>query len=217
MPRCRKILANGKRCRANAISGSKFCLFHTPGQKMKRRKKSTPAAPAKKSMMQRSAENQLAVRGSKKIANATAAYGAYLQTRPESRSISKKHSARYHRDGTRYVGATTSRFTEHYTSDRGRNYRATDGSQKARLAMGRRLVFGGRLIPVLGYGFVIHNTLSGPAEPGMSRQEDMMSRTYQGGTLMAIGGVASHYQSGGSTVGLLTSGKMTPSSILKVF
>lgn len=29
MPRCRKILGNGKRCKAKAISGSRYCVFHT--------------------------------------------------------------------------------------------------------------------------------------------------------------------------------------------
>ena len=29
MPRCRKILANGKRCSAKAVSGDRYCIFHT--------------------------------------------------------------------------------------------------------------------------------------------------------------------------------------------
>ena len=29
MPRCRKILGNGNRCKAKAISGSRYCVFHT--------------------------------------------------------------------------------------------------------------------------------------------------------------------------------------------
>lgn len=29
MPRCRKILGNGNRCQAKAISGSRYCVFHT--------------------------------------------------------------------------------------------------------------------------------------------------------------------------------------------
>ena len=215
MARCQYRHPSGKRCKAHRMAGSKFCLFHTPGQKMKRKVK-VKSVPEKKSLLRRSSENQLAMRGSKKLANAVAAYGAYLQTRPHSRTVFKKHSARYHRDGTRYVGSTTSRFTEHYTSDQGRNYRATDGSQKARLAMGRRIVFGGRLIPVLGYGVVIHNTFSG-GEPGMSRKEDMLVRTHQGSTLLAIGGAASHYKSGGSTIGLFTGGKTNPGKIVELF
>lgn len=139
--------------------------------------------PESKSVVRRTTENQLAIRSSKKLANVTAAYGAYMQTRPLSKTVYKKNPARYHRSGTRYVGATTSRFTEHYTSEGGRNFRATDGSNKARLAMGRRVVYAGRLVPVLGYGYVIHNTLTGsvPGNPDV----DMASRTVQGATILS--------------------------------
>ena len=29
MARCRKILANGKRCKAHALKGQKYCMFHS--------------------------------------------------------------------------------------------------------------------------------------------------------------------------------------------
>ena len=216
MPRCRKVLANGKRCKAHAMAGSKFCLFHTPGQKMKRRKK--PAvAKSSKSTLQKSGENQLAIRGSKRAANAIAGYGAYLQTRPDSRIVSRQYSGHFRRDGSPIVRPHEVKVTEFTRSQRGRNYKQTDGSSKRRLAMGRATVYAGRLVPVLGYGFVLHNTFSGPSDPQMSRDRDMLSRTYQGATLLAIGDTASHYQSGGSTVGLLTAGRSTPSSILQRF
>ena len=208
MPRCRKILANGKRCKAHAIAGSKFCLFHTPRQKMKRtRKGSANIVPDSKNVLRRSTENQLAVRSSKKLANITAAYGAYLQTRPDSRIVRRQYAGHYRRDGSAIVKSHEVRVTEFTKSDRGRNFKQTDGSSKARLAMGRRIVYAGRLVPVLGYGFVLHNTFSGGQDPEMSRDEDMMGRTYQGATLLATAQVASHYASGGSTINLLTAGR----------
>lgn len=207
MPRCRKILANGKRCKAHAIAGSKFCLFHTPGQKMKRRKKSTPARTEKKSTVRRTTENQLAVRSSKKLAAYTAAYGASLQSRPGTYIFEKKFEARRNKSGKVIVGEHTQRTVMHSRSEGGRNFVNTDGSHRGRIKMGQHIVYGGRLIPVLGYGFVAYNTFGGPAEPGVSRDVDMISRTHQGATLLAVGSTVSHYQSGGSTINLLTAGR----------
>lgn len=208
MPRCRKILASGKRCKAHAISGSKFCLFHTPGQKMKRtRKGSKKNVPDSKNVLRRSTENQLALRGSKKLANATAAYGAYLQTRPDSKIVRRQYAGHYRRDGSPIVKSHEVRVTEFTKSEQGRNFKQTDGSSKRRLAMGRGIVYSGRLVPVLGYGFVLHNTFSGRSDPGMSRDQDMMGRTYQGASLLATAQVASHYSTGGSTINLFTAGR----------
>ena len=162
MPRCRKILANGKRCKAHAMAGSKFCLFHTPGQKMKRRKKPV-AEKSSNSRLQQTGKNQLAVRGSRKAGNMIAGYGAYLQNRPESYIFTKHHSARVNTQGTTYVGAHTQRTVEHYRSEGGRNFRATDGSSKHRAMRGRFLVWGGRLIPLLGYGYVGYSITRGGA------------------------------------------------------
>jgi hypothetical protein len=172
-------------------------------------KKSDPGMdePESKNVVRRTTENQLAVRGSKKIANATAAYGAYLQTKPDSYIYEKQFASRYNKHGKVIVGAHTQRTVMHTRSDRGRNFKQTDGSRKRRMAMGRNIVYGGRLIPVLGYGFVIHNTLSGEVDPGQSRDMDMMGRTYQGATLLSIAQIGSHYQTGGSTINLLTAGR----------
>jgi len=207
MPRCRKILANGKRCKAHAIAGSKFCLFHTPGQKMKRRKKPAPSQPEKKSVVRRTSENQLAVRGSKKLSTAVTAYGVKLQTRPGTYIFEKNYDARRNTSGKVIVGAHTQRTVMHTTSEGGRNFVNTDGSHRGRTKMGKHIVYGGRLIPVLGYGFVAYNTFSGPSDPTMSRDVDMLSRTHQGATLLAVGSTVSHYQSGGSTINLLTAGR----------
>lgn len=163
MPRCAKIV-RGKRCKAYCIAGSKFCLFHTPGQGMRRSGKKKNAdmdEPKSKNVVRRSTENQLAVRGSKKAANMTAAYGAYLQTRPDYTVSRRTVGARYNKSGKVIVGEHQQTTISKTRSDRGRNFTATDGSSKARMAMGRKIVFAGRLVPVLGYGYVVHNTLNG--------------------------------------------------------
>ena len=217
MARCRKILANGKRCKAAAISGTKYCLFHTTGKGMRRSsggKKNAKMDGSKvKNVARRTTENQIAVRGSKKLAASTVAYGAYMQTRPDYRVTTKQHAARYNRQGRVIVGAHEQRTIEFTTSEGGRNFQKSDGSTKRRVKMGKTIVHGGRLIPVLGYGYVVHNTLSG----GQQQGDPLLERTAQGATLMAVGETVSHYKSGGSTVGLLTGGKYTPSSLLERF
>lgn len=35
---CKQTKSNGERCRANAVSGSKFCFWHSPGQESARKK-----------------------------------------------------------------------------------------------------------------------------------------------------------------------------------
>lgn len=169
--------------------------------------------PEVKNVVRRSTENQIAIRGSKKLAAATVAYGASLQNRPDYRVVVTQHAARYNRQGTVIVGAHEQRTIEFTRTERGRNFQKSDGSSKARRSMGRKVVYAGRLVPVLGYGYAVHNTLSGGQQQG--GREAMLERTYQGATLMAVGETVSHYKSGGSTVGLLTGGKYTPSSILQ--
>lgn len=163
--------------------------------------------PESKNVMRRTTENQLAVRGSKKLANATAAYGAYLQTRPDSKIVQRQYSGHFRRDGSAIVRPHQVRVTEFTTSEKGKNFKQTDGSSKRRISMGRNIVYGGRLIPVLGYGYVLHNTFAGEVDPGQSRDMDMMGRTYQGATLLSIASIGSHYKSGGSTINLLTAGR----------
>ena len=190
MARCRKILASGKRCKVAAISGTRYCVFHTTGKGMRRAKKKVSQGNTKsrsKNVVRRTAENQLAVRGSKKVASATAAYGAYLQSRPYSTTYVKYHPARYNRQGTVIVGAHTQRTHMPTRTRDGRGFVRTDQRRHRGIAMGRGIVWGGRLIPVLGYGYVMHNTLSGPSNP--NHDMDMLGRTYQGGILLTAGEV----------------------------
>lgn len=167
-----------------------------------------------KNVARRTTENQIAIRGSKKLAASTVAYGAYLQNRPDYRVVRRQHAARYNRQGRVIVGAHEQRTIEFTRTEGGRNFQKSDGSHKRRVKMGKTIVHGGRLIPVLGYGYMVHNTLSGGQQRG---GDPLLERTAQGATLMAVGETVSHYQSGGTTVGLLTGGRHTPSSLLERF
>ena len=172
--------------------------------------------PESKSVVRRISENQLAIRSSKKIANVTAAYGAYLQTRPDYTVSRRTVSAKYNPSGKVVVREHQQTTISKTRSDRGRNFTATDGSSKARMAMGRKIVYAGRLVPILGYGYVMHNTLTG-TDTGLSRDEDLATRTVQGATILSTVQVAQYAMTERSMVGVMTGGMHSPSSILGVF
>lgn len=213
MPRCRKILANGKRCKAAAMTGSKFCLFHTPAQKMKRRKKRRVSSSSNKSKgdstIGRTLKNQAIRRGTKAIGNALVARGAFLQS---NRSISytktKFHAARYNVQGTRIVGAHTQRtFMMRRTAD-GRDFIATQTRANKRMVphhihMGKRVQLYGRLIPVLGVGVVMYNMYANPGQHQMREGEGF----WQMAAMYAVDDASKHYKSGGDTTQILTGGK----------
>jgi len=228
MPRCRRVLPNGKRCKAHAIAGSKFCLFHTPGQKMKRRKKSSVVSSKSnepKSRLRKTVENQAITRGSRSLGKYLTARGAFLQS---NRSISytktKFHAARYNVQGTKIVGAHTQRtFMMRRTAD-GRDFIATQTRANKRMVphhihMGKRVALAGRLVPVLGLGVVMYNMYSGDGQPHMRKGEGF----WQMAAAYAVSDTADHYKSGGSTIGLLTGGNseklsiFNPKSIMEAF
>ena len=179
MPRCRKILANGKRCKAHAMAGSKFCLFHTPGQKMKRRKKSAAAKSerigyddkGRKKLWRRTTENQIAVRGTKALGTALVARGTQLKNKPDYTVKVTHHKARYNRQGTVMVGAHTQRTIEPTLSDRGRNFQQTDHRAKTRKRKRSvRMITTGRMLPLLGYGFMAYNIMGGATNQAQLRE-----------------------------------------------
>lgn len=179
MPRCRKILANGKRCKAHAIAGSKFCLFHTPGQRMKRVKKITRVNPPEKSVLQRTSENQLAVRGSKKIGAELVAYGTALKTKPDYTVTYTKQAARYNRQGTVMVGAKTQKTIQPTRSDYGRNFQQTDGkSAKRRRKKVARYITIGRALPILGYSYMGMNMYNAFATGGLTGVQQQHARDW---------------------------------------
>ena len=217
MPRCRKVLASGKRCKAHAMAGSKFCLFHTPGQKMKRRKKVPEAANSdrigyddkgRKKFWRRTTENQIAVRGSRALGAALVARGTQLKNKPDYTVKVTHHKARYNAQGTVMVGAHTQRTIEPTRSDWGRNFQQTDHRMQNKKRKGSaRMIKSGRMIPLLGYGFMAYNIMGAPVdEPGKGGISDF-ERTYQGATLIGIGETVGHsyeyMKSGGSVTGLL--------------
>lgn len=220
MARCQYRHPGGKRCKAHRMAGSKFCVFHTPGQKMKRRKSSSKESKSEpKSRLRRSAENQLVSRGSKRLGQLLTARGAYLQS---NKSISftktKFHAARYNVQGTRIVGAHTQRtFMLRRTAD-GRDFLATQTRANKRMVphhihMGKRVALAGRIVPVLGFGYVMINVITGESVPEQREGEGFAHVA----AVYAAGDVAEHYGSGGTTVGLLTGGQSSMSKIVGIF
>jgi hypothetical protein len=159
MPRCRKILANGERCKAHAMAGSKFCLFHTPGQRMKRGRKSSmkkTEGRSQKSALQVSAENQFAMRGTRLIGAAIAGSAIRYMNASDYTIVRTKEPARINRQGTVYVSAHERRVIEPTRSDWGRNFKQTDKPASKRKQATTRFKVG-RTIPYLGIGYMVYN------------------------------------------------------------
>ena len=204
MARCQFRHPNGKRCKAHRMAGSKFCLFHTPGQKMKRIRKKIPAAAketrigydqeGRKKFWRRTTENQIAVRGSKALGAYMVARGTQLRHQPNYTVKVTHHKARYNRQGTVMVGAHTQRTIEPTRSDYGRNFLQTDSKRiHKRRYKSKSMIKRGRILPLLGYGYMAYNIMGAPVQDPASDFE----RTYQGATLIMIGETLTHYQSGG--------------------
>lgn len=219
MARCQYRHPSGKRCKAHRMAGSKFCLFHTPGQKMKRSKKVKSEEPKyePKTRLERTIENQLVGRSTKLVGHALAARGAYLQSNAAIYSVTyTPKAARYNVQGTRIVGAHTQKTIQMKRTADGRDFVATQTRKNPyamphHIYMGKRMSYYGRLIPILGFGYVMHNIVTGDKGPELRKGEGW-------GPMMAgyaIQDATSYYGSGGSTIGLLTGGQMTPSSILE--
>lgn len=204
MARCRKVLANGKRCKAHAMAGSKFCLFHTPGQKMKRGRKNTAVkssdrigydSKGNKKLWRRTAENQIAVRGSKALGAYMVARGTQLAHKPNYTVKYTHNKARYNSQGRIMVGAHTRRTIEPTTSDWGRNFQQTDSKQlHKRRYRSKSMIKRGRVLPFLGYGYMAYNILG---QPQGTDSGSMAERTYQGATIIAIADTFSHFQTQG--------------------
>lgn len=225
MPRCRKILANGKRCKASAMAGSKFCLFHTPGQKMKRRKKLNEPETETKSearlRIERTAMNQLVGRGSRALGGALAARGAFYASNAALYDVTyRKNPARYNVQGTRYVGESVQKTIEMRRTNGGRDFVATQTRTNPKgmphhVYMGRKMYSWGRIIPVLGFGYVMYNTFGGSGpEPEPDRKGEgwgPMMAAY------AAADVTDYYRGGGTTVRLLTGGSLGAEQIVEMF
>lgn len=201
------------------MAGSKFCLFHTPGQKMKRGYTKKKKEPKSKSRMrlERSVENQLVGRSTKLAGKALVARGAYLQSNQSIKYIeTRHHAARYNVQGTRIVGAHTQRTHMMRRTAGGRDFVATATRKNPyalphHIYMGKKLSLYGRLIPVLGFGYVMHNIITGEETPELREGEGF----WQMAAIYAAKDAASYYGAGGSTVGLMTGGQSSTSSIIE--
>jgi hypothetical protein len=135
----------------------------------------------KKKFYRRTAENQIAVRGSKALGAYLVAEGTVLKNKPNYTIVETKNPARINRQGTVYVGAHTRRTIEPTRSNWGRDFQQSDHAAKNRKRKGSaRMIKSGRIIPILGYGFMAYNILGAPVDPTISRQRDMLGRTLPG-------------------------------------
>jgi len=75
--------------------------------------------------------------------------------------------------------------------------------------MGKRVQLYGRVIPILGFGYVMHNIITGQSGPDLRKGEGF----WQGAAAYAVGDTIEYYQSGGTTTGLLTGGNSEKISI----
>jgi hypothetical protein len=172
MARCRKILANGKRCKVAAISGTRYCVFHTTGKGMRRTKKKSSEQPdqrvgydaqGRKKFWRRTAENQFAVRSTKYVGAYLVASGTAMRNRPDYTVIRRYHVPRYNRQGRVMVGGHWQKTIEPTRSDYGRNFQQTDHAAQNRKRKGSaRRIKAGRVLPVLGYGYMAYNILGQP-------------------------------------------------------
>ena len=220
MARCQYRHPNGKRCKAHRMAGSKFCVFHTPGQKMKRRKSSAAEPEWKpKTRLEKSIENQVVGRSTKLVGHTLAARGAYLQSNAAIYSVTyTPKPARYNVQGTKIVREHTQKTIQMKRTPDGRDFVATQTRKNPyamphHIYMGKRMSYYGRLIPVLGFGYVIHNIVTGDEQPKLRKGEGF----WQGAAIYAAQDAASYYGSGGSTIGLLTGGESTAEKIVEMF
>lgn len=117
----------------------------------------------RKRFWRRTTENQIAVRGSKALGAYLVAKGTNILHKPDYTVTYTRHQPRYNPQGKVMVGAHTQKTIEFTRSDWGRNFQQTDHKAKARKrARGSAYVKSGRIIPVLGYGFMAYNIMGQP-------------------------------------------------------
>lgn len=119
-------------------------------------KKTKTGGRSQKSPIQTSIENQIAMRGSRKLGSALALYALKYINRPDYTVVRTYNPARVNRQGTTYVSAHTRRTIEPTRSDWGRGFKQTDSpARKRQVATSQYRV--GRLIPYLGIGYMAYN------------------------------------------------------------
>lgn len=124
---------------------------------MKGSKKKTSAVPGKrKSPLQTTAENQIAMRGSRFLGGAIAAHALRYINRPDYKVIRTQMPARINSQGSVYVRAHERRVIEPTRSDWGRGFKQTDNPSRKRKSATTRFR-AGKMIPYLGIGYMAYN------------------------------------------------------------
>ena len=127
-----------------------------------------------KTRLRKFAENQLVSRGSQRLGAAMMATGAYYASNQAIYDVTYTHNpARYNVQGTRYVGASVQKTIEMRRTNGGRDFVATQTRKNPygrphHVHMGNKIYAYGRIVPVIGLGYVMYNTVSG--EPGQLRE-----------------------------------------------
>ena len=183
---------------------------------MRRRKSKQPAymtRGSEKTRLRKTAERQAVTRGSKALGNKMTQAGAVLASdyRGYGYTTYRTVQAKRNPQGKVVMREHTQRTYQRYTTEGGRNFRSTS-DMRSRTSMGKKLIIGGRVVPVMGYGFVAHDVLRGEHQP-LREGEGWapMAGAY------AVSDAYTHYQGGGSTIGLLTGGTQTPRSLVEMF
>lgn len=128
----------------------------------------------RKTRLRKFTENQVVGRGTRKLGALMTPRGAYYASNQAIYDVTyTHHAARYNVQGTRIVGAYTQKTIEMRRTNGGRDFVATQTRKNPygrpyHVHMGNKIYAYGRIIPVLGLGYVMHNTLSG--EPQQLRE-----------------------------------------------
>ena len=172
----------------------------------------------RKTRLRKFAENQIVSRGSQRLGAAMMASGAFYASNQAIYDVTyTHHAARYNVQGTRIVGAHTQKTIEMRRTNGGRDFVATQTRKNPygrphHVHMGNQLYSYGRLVPVLGLGYVMYNSLTGPGnEPERRKGEGF-------GQMMiayAAADTIDYYKGGGSTMRLLTGGKIGADTVLQ--
>jgi len=165
--------------------------------------------------------NQVVGRGSRSLGAAIAARGAFLASNQAIYDVTyRKNPARYNVQGTRYVGESVQKTIEMRRTNGGRDFVATQTRTNPKgmphhVYMGRKMYSYGRIIPVLGFGYVMYNTFAGTGpEPEPDRKGEgwgPMMAAY------AAADITDYYRGGGTTVRLLTGGSIGAEQIVEMF
>lgn len=164
-------------------------------------------AEGRKKFWRRTTENQIAVRGSKALGAYLTAKGTSILHRPDYVVTYTHYAPRYNVQGTVMVGARTQKTIELTRSDWGRGFQQTDHAYKARKrARASTYIKSGRIIPVLGYGYMAYNVMGQPVSiqerrPGEGWAYADLAYAAEGAIIEGV----SHYQQGSSPLQIVES------------